>query len=425
MPRLVNAIPRYTKHRATGQAVVTLSGQDFYLGPHGTKTSHLEFDRVVAEWLARGRRPLNKQGIDGHALTVVELLAAYKRFAEGYYRKNGKVTNEVAAIVSAAKVVKSLYGREPANDFRPLKLQAVQQAMIRLDWGRKHINKQVSRVVRIFAWGVAQELVPPEIAQALREVKGLHLGRTEARETVPVLPVADSVVNETLDHLPPIVADMVRLQRLTGCRPEEVCLLRPCDVNTAGAVWAYRPESHKTEHHGRQRVVFIGPRGQEVLRPYLLREKVAYCFCPSEGERKRRELAHEQRVTPPNYGNRPGTNQMSTPKRPAGGRYSTASYRRAIHRACELAFGMPDDLRKKRNDETTAQKEQRLELAYQWREKHCWSPNQLRHSAATEIRKRFGLEAAQVTLGHSAANVTELYAERDMQKAADVMASVG
>ena len=51
MPRHKNgSVPGYRKHRPTGQAVVTLSGQDFYLGPHGTKTSQAEYDRVVAEW---------------------------------------------------------------------------------------------------------------------------------------------------------------------------------------------------------------------------------------------------------------------------------------------------------------------------------------------------------------------------------------
>jgi hypothetical protein len=48
MPRLVDKVPRYSKHRASGQAVVTLSGQDFYLGTHGTKARKLEYDRHVA-----------------------------------------------------------------------------------------------------------------------------------------------------------------------------------------------------------------------------------------------------------------------------------------------------------------------------------------------------------------------------------------
>ncbi len=424
MPRLQPSLPRYTKHRASGQAVVRLSGEDFYLGPHGTKVSHLEYDRQIAEWLARGRRPLKVD--DGNSdLSVVELLDAYRTHAETYYRKDGKLTNEVNALISAAKVVISLYSRELASEFGPLKLQAVQQAMIRLGWGRKHINKQTGRIVRMFAWGVRQEMIPAGVAHALREVPGLHRGRTDAKESAPVLPVADSVVNATLEHLPPIVADMVRLQRLTGSRPEEICMLRPCDVDTSGPVWAYRPESHKTQHHGRERVIFIGPKGQDVLRPYLLRDKASYCFCPEESEKKRRQAAHERRMTPLSYGNAPGSNRSTQPVRPAGDQYTTDSYRRAIHRACELAFKMPTELRKAPKGETAEQKGGRIAQARAWRDQNTWSPNQLRHSAATEIRKRFGLEAAQVTLGHAAADVTQVYAERDLERAAAVMAQVG
>ena len=98
-----------------------------------------------------------------------------------------------------------------------------------------------------------------------------------------MLPVDDGVVNATLKCLPPIVADMVRLQRLTGCRPEEVCMIRPCDVDPSGPVWAYRPHSHKTQHHGRDRIIFIGAKGQDVLRPYLLRDKTAFVFAPRKG----------------------------------------------------------------------------------------------------------------------------------------------
>jgi site-specific recombinase XerC len=55
-----------------------------------------------------------------------------------------------------------------------------------------------------------------------------------------------------------------------------------------------------------------------------------------------------------------------------------------------------------------------------------WSPNQIRHAVATSIRAKFGLEAAQKTiLGHAKADVTQVYAERDSQKAHDVMREIG
>ncbi len=60
MPRSAGqSIPKYRKHRATGQAVC--SGRDHYLGPHGTKASRLEYDRLIGNgWLMVGSRWWNR-----------------------------------------------------------------------------------------------------------------------------------------------------------------------------------------------------------------------------------------------------------------------------------------------------------------------------------------------------------------------------
>jgi len=42
-----------------------------------------------------------------------------------------------------------------------------------------------------------------------------------------------------------------------------------------------------------------------------------------------------------------------------------------------------------------------------------WHPHQLRHNAATQLRKEYGLEAAQVILGHKTITVTQVYAEKN------------
>jgi integrase len=260
-------------------------------------------------------------------------------------------------------------------------------------------------------------------------VSGLRKGRSEAHEPDPVLPVDDATVQATLPHLTCVVADMVRFQRITGCRPQDACNLRPCDVDISGEVWLYRPSTHKTEHHGRERIIPIGPKGQDILRPYLLREKETHCFSPEDSERKRREERHSNRTTPLSCGNRPGTNRKRKPQRSAGEHYTANTYRRAIHRACDIAFLPPEPL-SQREDETSKQwhdrltEKQRAELE-KWQSDHRWSPNRLRHSAGTEIRKRFGLEAAQVILGHASADVTQVYAERDLQKAVQIMREVG
>ena len=83
------------------------------------------------------------------------------------------------------------------------------------------------------------------------------------------------------------------------------------------------------------------------------------------------------------------------PKRTPRERYDTQTYRRAIQRACEKS-GVAR-----------------------------WHPHQLRHNAATSIRKEYGIEAARVVLGHRSPMVTEIYAEIDQGKAAKIMEKVG
>ena len=165
--------------------------------------------------------------------------------------------------------------------------------------------------------------------------------------------------------------------------------MRSADLDTSGSIWMYTPAEHKTEHHGHDRMVYLGPRPQTVLRPFLRTELAAYLFSPKDAERDRAASASTHR--------RPG--QSVAPRKTARrlrDRYDVASYRRAITRGCELA-GVP-----------------------------CWSPNQLRHNAATRLRREYGIDVAQTILGHRLGSmVTEIYAEANVRKARQVMAQVG
>src|SRR5690554_2579273 len=95
-----------------------------------------------------------------------------------------------------------------------------------------------------------------------------------------------------------------------------------------------------------------------------------------EAEDERRRRMAEERATPLPCGNTPGSNRKAAPLRPAGERYTTDTYRRAIARACDLAFPPPEALAK-RKGETEAQwrkrltQEQKAELAA-WRKAHRW-----------------------------------------------------
>ncbi|MEN6384480.1 MAG: tyrosine-type recombinase/integrase [Phycisphaerales bacterium] len=60
-----------------------------------------------------------------------------------------------------------------------------------------------------------------------------------------------------------------------------------------------------------------------------------------------------------------------------------------------------------------------------WYKQYHWHPHQLRHNAATFLRKEFGIDTARIILGHRSAVITEVYAELDQQKAMDAVIKVG
>ena len=241
MGRQASQFPSYRLHRPSGQAVVTIAGQDIYLGPHGTSASRQEYDRKIAEWLAAGRP---RSSVPRQDLSVVEICAAYWEFAKRYYTVGGKRTGEIHPVKAIVKLLRKTYGTTLAIEFGPLSLKALRHKMIEKGWSRGTINKQINRVRRIFRWAVSEELLPPSVTQALTSVEGLRAGKTEARETQPFLPIDDAMIEATLPHLPRVVADMVRLQRLTGARPEEISSIRPGDVDVSDSVFGLCLDIH-------------------------------------------------------------------------------------------------------------------------------------------------------------------------------------
>lgn len=388
--------PSYRLHKARNLAVVTLDGKNHYLGPYGSAESHEKYARLIAEWRQSRDRAIPAAASNSSAgfdLSVNELILAYWRHVETYYVKDGRPTSEQDNIRQALRFLRRLYGHTPAREFGPKGLKAVRQTMIDADRCRSLINKDICRIRAMFRWAVEHELLPVTVLQALQAVGGLRQGRSEARETVPIGPVSEKDVEATLPHLPTPVAAMVRLQLLTAARPGEITSLRPCDLDReAGPVWLYTPQEHKTEHHNRRRRIPLGPKAQEILRPWLDREPTAYCFSPAETMEARYERTRKR---PKPRRARSPTPSKGRPRQPPGVRYTKDSYRIAVKRACLKAKVTP------------------------------WSPVQLRHTAATRIRAQYGLEAAQVVLGHSKADVTQVYAERDQSKANEIIAEVG
>jgi integrase len=395
-------LPKFRHYRPKDLAVVRIDGRDHYLGRYGSPESRERYDRLLAEWLAAGRTSAPARRTPAAAgatpaapeaaLTVNALILAYVKFADGYYVKDGRPTVEPGNVRLVLRLVRRLYGTASASSFGPLALKAVREELVRAGNCRTEINRRVARVVRMFKWGVSEELVPPAVHEALRAVPGLRKGRSAARERPAVGPVPATDVDAIHPHVSRQVWAMVELRRLTGMRPGEVVLMREADLDREGDVWAYRPARHKGEHHGKERVVYVGPRARHVLAPWL-GGPGPYLFSPKEATRERRARMRERRRTrvQPSQACR----AEARPRKAPGDRYTVASYRKAIRAACRKA-GVPR-----------------------------WHPHQLRHARATEVRKLFGIEASRVVLGHQDVRATQVYAQEDRGKGVEVMRRIG
>lgn len=417
MPRARNPIPSYRLHKQSGQAVVTVrtgTGQrrDILLGPYGSEESKAEYARIVAEFrVSATATPVGKKH-----LTVAELLVAFRNHAERYYvRPDGTPSGEYREYALVIRVVRQLYAHTLAADFGPLALKACRQAMEDAGLARGVVNQRVGRVKRIFKWATGEELVPPHVFQGLNAVAGLRRGKTAARETEPVRPVPDAYIELVLPYLTPTVRAMVRVQRLTGMRPGELCAMRPRDILRSGGTWVYRPREHKTAHHGRDRVVAIGPRAQAVLTPLVDgRDPDAPVFDPaaSLAEWFAMKRAGRKSKVPPSQANRK--------KSPRDRRLPPAEcFERRTYSASVVSAIRRQNRDAARHDVPAG---------------HCgpnllrvphWHPHQVRHTHATEVRRKFGLEAAGAALGHARMSATEIYAERDQGLAERVAAEVG
>ena len=252
---------------------------------------------------------------------------------------------------------------------------------------RKYINDHIGVIKRMFRWAVSEQLVDVAVHQALEAVENIRKGRgSRVDESRKIKPAPDEHVDAVLPYVSPQIAAMIQLQRITGMRPDEVTIMRPRDIDRSGEVWLYIPESHKMDYKDIEKVAPLGPKAQEILSEWLDREADCYLFSPREvveaklAERRRGGVKRKRTRA-----------KKKTPTRQPREHYDDESYCQAVERACKKA-GVPK-----------------------------WTPGQLRHNAATDIRRRYGIEAARLVLGHMSTTTTEIYAEKDLAEAKRIM----
>lgn len=412
-------IPTLRRHSAAQQAYVRHGGKQIYLGvwPPGEARPSPEAEAAYRRFVARLAADAEpaRESVARGSCKVSGLTLLYLDYAERKYVKDGEDTRQIDRIRGAVGVLVELHGPTVVDDLQVDDLELVQAAMQnrpcgtcrgsgrgpkqackrcdgvgRRCWVRRLINQSMACLRQMFRWGARRGLLRAETAARLDLVEPLRVGQG-GREVPKVKPVTDAVLAATLEHLGPVPAGMVRLQLLAGMRPQEVCLLTLAQIDRDGidpdgiehvGVWIYCPARHKTQHHGATRTIFLGPLAQALLAPLIVGlSPEEYVFSP---RRAVQDMLTES-----------GRKVASSPVRLPGDHYTAATYGRAVARAC-LRAGVPR-----------------------------WSPNQLRHLAATRIRAATDLDTAGTVLDHAHLETTRIYAEQARAKAAEIMRRMG
>lgn len=294
-------------------------------------------------------------------ITVDDLCAAYLRYAAEYYHGE---KGEAATCACACRAWRELHGRRCVAELVHTDMLAVRDALLRQGLARVTINRYLGIIGnRLLPWALDEGLIRAAVKAELSQVQPLKPNRSTARECEPVRPVSDATLAATIAAMMPNTADMVRVHRLTGMRPDELCSMRWCDIDTSVTPWLYRPQQHKNQWRGQTRVVLIGRKAREILSHHRDTE---YPFSPLAATYERLQQMR-QHATSPAKTSRADPHATRVPHE----RWTTCGYTKTIHAACLRAGVEP------------------------------WSANQLRHAFATEVRRGFGLEAVRAVLGHS------------------------
>jgi integrase len=387
-------IPRYRFHKASQQAVVVIQGKSTYLGKWNSPESRAEYERLIAEWLENRRCPATSGNSSG--LRVNELILTFWRHAGEHYRHpDGRPTGELDNFRDALRPLRKIYGHTLAKDFGPLALRTVREEMIKAGLCRRTINARINRVRRVFRWATSIEMIPPSIIIALETVPGLQRGRCDARESAGVKPVDWADVEATLPFLSRPIAAMVLLMRYTNCRADDAVVMRGCDIRMEGDIWTYRPANHKNQWRGHERVMHLGLRAQEVIRPFLKPSLQAYFFSPREAVEEYHAQRNKNRKTKETPSELKRRRHKRHARRQPGLHFTVNTFQQCVRRACRKA-AVP-----------------------------AWTVLQVRHTRAIEVRERYGVEGAQASLGNRRVETAQIYAERNDLLAQKIAREIG
>ena len=251
MPKLKEKLPKYS--HLNGMGFYWLNAKRVYLpGKFSSPESLAAYHEAMSSLSQDRTETSNAQQLQtanrkANQLSVKELVDMFFDWGKTHYLKNGKPSETIKDFDKSCKVLLDLYGRITVDDFSQRELITVQEILVSNGLARKTVNDYLRRQKRIFNWAAGRGIISHEIAGRLKFVESLKAGRTVAPEMPKRKPVDDAIVDATLPHLPPVVRDMVVVQRITGCRPGEIFSMTWAQIDMSDDIWIYMP-SHKTQH---------------------------------------------------------------------------------------------------------------------------------------------------------------------------------
>lgn len=250
---MAKSIPVMRHHKPSGQARIYVNGNYQYLGKWGSNEAEQNYQKYIGDLL--------QQKTISTIIPVRVLVAAFLDHADEYYRnKKGSPTGTTGYFRYITQPLLRIHGDTLVSQFGTLALKAVRDDMIENGLTRKNINCRIVKIRQIFKWGVENEMVPVTVYQALCTVPDLAKGRSKAKEKPPIPQAEVKHVLATIEHCHKTIADMLRLQLLTGMRPGEVRTIKIQDIDMCDDIWIYLPEQHKTQYRGKFRPIPLNPR---------------------------------------------------------------------------------------------------------------------------------------------------------------------
>lgn len=389
-------VPGLLQHKGKnlGYSINPNTRKTTYHGQWGLAATKQAYLRWCAELLTEDVTP---SIVPEHEPVVADLVNAMIKHSLSYYRDpvTGKPTSQLGVIKSALREL-DLYLETKIKDFKPSTLVAVRAAIVHRDIMPQSegtpkkklcissVNNAIVKIRQMFKLGVEWELVPVEIYQALAQVQHLNWRTAPTlRNPDKIAPVPVEYFPLIMPHLKPLYQALLKVHIETGMRVKELCSMRWSEITEVepGVLWCYSPAEHKNSHRGDTRTIYIKQHFIDLMRSVrkpLWDADAVWC----------------QR----GVGRHAGYSGMISAD--CYGRAIEGAQKRYNEGRISIEAGARTD--KKKFKYTSAK---RVPMAH-------WTPLQIRHTYATQVRRTHGLEGAQAVLGHSTIDATQIYAEK-------------